>query len=585
MAEWLTLGACSAESYAITERQPTVQVAYTLGKDSITISSVRGMYVYDTKTLDIALTNAFTISVNDTSRTFTAKSINFGQRTWLDWGSWEGEGEFTVSCSGVPTIRVTIDSWTQTDIIPNGAYWEAGVDVGYSVTYNANGGTGAPAYQTKSGFISSPLTLSTTIPTRTGYTFKNWNTAKNGSGTSYAPGATYSTNAVVTLYAQWTAKTYTLTVDPNGGYRESNGSTAISTSTVAYGATSTIGVRKRDGYTLVGYTIKRTSDGSTTNIGGATVTLDSSTKTATFKQGSVAVTLVAQWQSLGYTVTYDLNTGGTAGASGVPSSQEVSAGSSVTVSSTVPTWTGWTFVGWATSSSATSATYVGGNTFTPTASITLYAVWKKTLTITYNANGGSGAPSTQTLGTVWGYYTDKKLTGNVSSTKPTKSGYTFLGWSTTNNATSAAYQSGGSITLDGSQATPTGSTLYAIWSKTITVTYNANGGSGAPSAQSGTVYNSATSYDFAIPTTQPTKSGSSFLGWSTSSSATSASYAPGGTVTLSSSTTLYAVWATVAWSSGATWIKNNGAWSLGIPWVNVNGTWKIGCGYNNNKTN
>ena len=63
--------------------------------------------------------------------------------------------------------------------------------------------------------VATTLTLNTF--TRTGYTFNGWNTAANGSGTTYANGATYSFAADVTFYAQWTANTYTVTFDANGG--------------------------------------------------------------------------------------------------------------------------------------------------------------------------------------------------------------------------------------------------------------------------------------------------------------------------------------------------------------------------------
>lgn len=73
----------------------------------------------------------------------------------------------------------------------------------YTISYDANGGTGAPADQTKNE--GEDLTLSTTIPTLTGYTFTGWNTDSNGSGTTYEPGASYTTDADLTLYAQWEA--------------------------------------------------------------------------------------------------------------------------------------------------------------------------------------------------------------------------------------------------------------------------------------------------------------------------------------------------------------------------------------------
>lgn len=149
-------------------------------------------------------------------------------------------------------------------------------------------------------------------------------------------------------------------------------------------------------------------------------------------------------------------------------------------------------------------------------------------TVSFNANGGSGAPSAQTK------YYGKSLT--LSSTKPTKSGYTFVGWGTSATDTSADYSS------DGTYTTNAEITLYAIWKKTITLSYNTNGGGTAPSSQNATVYNATTSYKFTIPSATPSRTGYTFLGWSTSSAATTASYSYGDTITISANTTLYAVW-------------------------------------------
>lgn len=77
------------------------------------------------------------------------------------------------------------------------AQWQAKI---YTVAYSANGGTGAPASQTKTYGVN--LTLSSTIPTRQYYNFKGWATSSSGS-VVYAAGGTYSANASVTLYAVW----------------------------------------------------------------------------------------------------------------------------------------------------------------------------------------------------------------------------------------------------------------------------------------------------------------------------------------------------------------------------------------------
>lgn len=145
-------------------------------------------------------------------------------------------------------------------------------------------------------------------------------------------------------------------------------------------------------------------------------------------------------------------------------------------------------------------------------------------TVSYNANGGSGAPGSQTK------WKDQALT--LSSTKPTRTGYSFLGWSTSSTATSATYSAGGKYTANSA------ATLYAVWkANTYTVTYNANGGTGAPANQTKTYGVTLT-----LSGTKPTRANYTFKGWGTSASATTVSYAAGANYTTNASITLYAVW-------------------------------------------
>lgn len=146
-----------------------------------------------------------------------------------------------------------------------------------------------------------------------------------------------------------------------------------------------------------------------------------------------------------WTVSYNAN-----GGSGAPTSQTKTYGTNLTLSSTRPTRTGYTFLGWSTSSTATSASYSPGGTYTSNSGATLYAVWKiNTFTVSYNANGGSGAPSSQTKT----YGTNLTL----SSTIPTRTNYNFKGWATSSTATSAIYAAGGIYTANEAV------TLYAVW--------------------------------------------------------------------------------------------------------------------------
>lgn len=144
-------------------------------------------------------------------------------------------------------------------------------------------------------------------------------------------------------------------------------------------------------------------------------------------------------------------------------------------------------------------------------------------TITYNANGGTGAPSSQTK--YYGYET------KLSTTKPTRAGYNFEGWATSASG-SVAYASGAAYTGN------TNLTLYAVWSAVnYTVTYDANGGTGAPSSQT-----KRQDISLTLTATTPTRTGYTFKGWGTSASSTTVAYAAGGTYTKNASITLYAIW-------------------------------------------
>ena len=455
----------------------------------------------------------------------------------------------------------------------------------YTVTYNANGGSGVPSSQTKD--YGTALTLSSTAPTRTGYTFLGWSTSSTATSATYQPGDTFTTNANTTLHAVWKANTYTVifytvggtcstdnktvTYDstygalPNpikngcifdGWYTLSTGGTKITSSTKVTITANQALYAQWKGNT---YSVTFDSCGGTCSTSSMNVVYDSlygelpvPTKTgysfdgwytAIAGQGGTHIsssttvyiaenhTLYAHWTANTYTVKYNAN-----GGSGTMANSSHRYDVSKALTSNSFAKGGYTFVGWATSSSATTATYTNGQsvknlTSTNGATINLYAVWSEipTYTINYNANGGSGAPSSQTK--------TKDVTLTLSSTQPTRTGYTFLGWSTSSTATSATYQPGGSFTTNAD--TP----LYAVWkANTYSVKYNANGGSG-------TMSNSSHTYDVSksLTTNGFSRTGYTFLGWSTSSSATTATYTNGQSVknltsTNSGTVNLYAVW-------------------------------------------
>lgn len=154
-----------------------------------------------------------------------------------------------------------------------------------------------------------------------------------------------------------------------------------------------------------------------------------------------------------YTITYNAN-----GGTGAPEVQTKIAGSAITLSTIKPTRTGYTFLGWSTNSSATTAEYASGAQFTTDANTTLYAVWgNKIYTLTLNPNGGriDGLTSTKTLNLTSGTEIVPAFVYGVI----TRDGYTFVGWSTNSSATTAQYQPGESVTVNDNI------TLYAVWKK------------------------------------------------------------------------------------------------------------------------
>jgi uncharacterized repeat protein (TIGR02543 family) len=402
------------------------------------------------------------------------------------------------------TAYVYAGSYAEEYCIDNSIPYEL-IDAGntyYTVTFNANGGTAVSA---KSIACNASIgTLPTT--TRSGYTFNGWYTAATG-GTKIA--TTTKVTKAVTYYAQWTANTYTVSFNANGG-------TAVSAKSIAYNtALGTLPTTTRTGYTFNGW--------YTAATGG--------TKIATTTKVTKAVTYYAQWTANKYTVYFNAN-GGTA----------VSAKSIAynTALGTLPTTTrtGYTFNGWYTA--ATGGTKIATTTKV-TKAVTYYAQWTaKKFTVTYNANGGKIGTATTAAKTVT-YAAKYVLPAN-----PTRTGYTFAGWYT-------AKTGGTKITSSTVVKITAAQTLYARWTANkYTVTYNANGGKiGTATTAAKTVTYAA---KYVLPA-NPTRSGYKFVGWFTAKT--------GGTQVTSSTAvkitkaqTLYAHWV-AAWT--VTWNGNGGS--------------------------
>ena len=349
------------------------------------------------------------------------------------------------------------------------------------------------------------MTVSTTAPTRDGYTFQGWDTAADGSGDDYTGGSTYTlpNSGTDTLYAQWQINTVTLTYDPQGGTGEPADQTGDAQSNVTVSST----VPTRDGYTFQGW--DTAADGSGDDYtGGSTYTLPN----------SGTDTLYAQWQINTVTLTYDPQ-----GGTGEPADQTGDAQSNVTVSSTVPTRDGYTFTGWNTTGGGSGTDYSGGDTYTlpNSGTDTLYAQWEfNGVSVTLTGDPGSEA--------------------TVPTTVPTRDGYTFKGWNTAADGSGTSYSGSDTVTLPGSGTV----TLYAQWEiNTVTLTYDPQGGTGEPADQTGDAAS-----DVTVSATIPTRDGYTFVGWNTAADGSGGDCVGGDTYTLpnSGTDTLYAQWERVA---------------------------------------
>ncbi len=379
------------------------------------------------------------------------------------------------------TPQLTVTGDVSITLLPRGA------EVRYTVKYHPNGGVGTIKDQTVISTASASLS--------NGEEFRmehaalvGWNTAADGSGTGYALGAALTTpiaadGGEITLYAVWRMEDkYSVRYDANGGV----GGPTDRDSYYQGASVSVLFTENptRQGYTFLGWSTDRNASAPAYTAAGDTLTMD-----------AADVTLYAVWQqnAATYTVRYDAN-----GGTGVPTDDGAyPAGRAVTVKfSPQPARPGWTFLGWARSSTAARPEFTPqNNTLTMGGgNVVLYAVWQQvlTFTVTYDANAGSdlvtalpGAGS-KTAGADY----------TVSPTVPARSGYTFLGWSTDHSAGTAEFAPGAVYSGDADL------TLYAVWERvTYTVAIDDGGVSAVTLTAGRSSFPGGTAVEFTVAAT------------------------------------------------------------------------------------
>ena len=357
------------------------------------------------------------------------------------------------------------------NLITEDVYYAHWTPTNYSISYNLNGGS-LSGQKTSYNIETANFTLPT--PSKSGYTFTGW-TGSNGTTAQKSVTITKGSTGNRSYTANWTPTNYTISYNANGG--------SLSGQKTSYNietANFTLPQPTRSGYTFTGWT----------GTG-----LSSATKSVTVSKGSTGNrSYTANWSANGYTVSFNYNkpstATGTMSGNGTTSKGVTYATAYGTLPQ--PSIPGWAFNGWYTAASGGSG-ISATTTYTAVGNQTLYAHWTlNTYSISYNANGGS----------LSGQKTSYNVnTDSFTLPQPTRSGYTFTGW-TGSNGTAAQK----SVTIvKGS----TGNKSYtANWSiNAYTIGYTLNGGSisGQP-----TSYN-VESANFTLPT--PSKSDYTFTGW------------------------------------------------------------------------
>lgn len=394
------------------------------------------------------------------------------------------------------------------------------------IRYNPNppagktaGGQGTPNWD---GHTGDTPTIGQNGWTIDGYTFAGWATSPGGSGARYAPGARWTANGTLTLYAQWTPGQAGLTYDGNGA-------TGGKTDPQPGKTDEKINVRDngftRDGYMFVTWNTQAGCKGKAVDPGDEWTL-----------QGSG--TLYACWAGTVQTLAYHGN-GATGGNTAVQSGK---TGDELTTNANGFTRDGYTFVRWDTAKDGSGTAYGEGKngvsqyTMKP-AGNDLYAIWKANPASIVYRNGypnttGSTPDTTGSTGD----------TVTVSQNGFDRPGYTFTGWSTSKRG-DPSLNPGDKHTLE-----PGTTTVWAQWkANPAHLVYNSNvGGIGSETRTVDGVVDQ-TVKTLGNPFDRP---GYTFSGWNTQADGKGKAYDPGADCTLTANdkstpkntSVLYAQW-------------------------------------------
>ena len=381
---------------------------------------------------------------NDGTDTNTTQEITYGTNTFLSANTFtNGEKKFlgwateSTATAALYADKIAADGLVTAngETISLYAVWGDAVAPTHTVTFQIDG----------TPYLTTPVLDGVKVdepaaPTKEGHTFAGWCTDEAGTA-SYNFEAPVTTD--LTLYANWTVNTYTVTFDANGG------TVTPADAEVAYNTPVSAPVAEKAGYTLEGWYASEDFSGTAWDFSVNPVT--------------GTLTLYANWTQIPaavYTVTFHANNGTTPD---IYETASVTAGNTVSAPANNPVWEGHTFAGWFKDVGGTEAYNFADGV---TANLDLYANWTVsagTHKVTFNSNGGSGVAEQ--------HIADG---GKVSKpADPQKTGYTFNGWFKEAALTNAWNFDTDTVTAE--------ITLYAKWTEnSVTPSPGAGGGGGTP---------------------------------------------------------------------------------------------------------
>ncbi len=537
----VTLTATPVEGYALFDWKYDAPTGVTISNNVMTIpAGVVGNIVITPDFLPM-----FTITLYDGTNVVTADKFNdgtftsyyfYGETVTLptnDDVAWTGHslGSWYTDSGLTAGNEVTVIENTDGG---NKKFWGDWDINTYTIVFNANGGSGTMSNQVFE-YDQVATALTANAFTKTGYTFAGWNTVaaptEEDAGKAYGDAEevqnlTEEDAAIITLYAQWTANSYEVSFDANGGtIAEGKGVTSY---TYGVGATlPTADDISRTGYTFSGWY-------ADSEFSGSAVTSISTTDTG-------AKTFYAKWTANVYTVTLDPNDGTIAEGKDV-SSYTYAVGATLPTEDDISR-TGYTFGGWYADSELSGDAVTAIST-TDTEDKEFYAKWTaNSYSIVFNKNG---ADCTTTMDNQEFEY-DQDATA-LTANAFTKTGYTFAGW---NTVAAPTVENAGTAYADKAEVQNLTAvdeaeiTLYAQWTaNSYKVSFDANGGSG-------TMANQSFKYDqVATALTTNTFTNAAYYyfdGWNTKADGTGTAYANGVAVQnltseVDATVTLYAQW-------------------------------------------